>query len=108
MVVDGLIIWLSDYLVSLLSPRASGKHFVDSHRAALIQRVTSVNAIMDDLLGEGVLNEEKYSEVNAEKMRQEKMRKLYDVISAGGPKGKDVFYTSLQKHEAFLMNDLKG
>ncbi|XP_062328096.1 apoptosis-associated speck-like protein containing a CARD [Osmerus eperlanus] len=84
-----------------------GKHFVDFHRAALIQRVTSVPVILDGLLEEEVLDDEKYSEVNAEKTRQEKMRKLYCFI-AGSNAGKDAFYKSLEEHEKFLMKDLKG
>ena len=81
---------------------------VDVHRAALIQRVTSVGVILDDLLGQEVLSDEKYNEVTAEKTRQDKMRKLYDVISAASSEGKDVFYKSLEKHEKFLMKDLIG
>ncbi|XP_067105219.1 LOW QUALITY PROTEIN: apoptosis-associated speck-like protein containing a CARD [Osmerus mordax] len=83
-----------------------GKHFVDFHRSALIQRVTTVSEILD-VFWKKVLNDEKYSEVNAEKTRQDKMRKLYEFIT-GSNAGKDAFYKSLEKHEKFLMKDLKG
>ncbi|XP_046907814.1 apoptosis-associated speck-like protein containing a CARD isoform X2 [Hypomesus transpacificus] len=95
-------------LAEKLENYMKGRHLVDVHRAALIQRVTSVGVILDDLLGQEVLSDEKYNEVTAEKTRQDKMRKLYDVISAASSEGKDVFYKSLEKHEKFLMKDLIG
>lgn len=84
------------------------RHFVDVHRTELIKRVSSVAPIMDDLLEKKILNEEVYSDLKAERTTQKKMRELFDgPLNSCGLKGKDVFYEILEKHEEYLMKDLK-
>ncbi|KAG9466160.1 hypothetical protein GDO78_017114, partial [Eleutherodactylus coqui] len=60
------------------------KHFVDKHRTDLIQRVTLVAPILDDLLQDGLLPCEAYNMVHSRNTDQEKMRTLYDHVKSWG------------------------
>lgn len=88
---------------------ASGKHFVDQHRSALIQRVSMVAPILDDLLDKNVINHEGYNMVMSKATNQEKMRELFNgPLNSSGTRGKDVFYEILVEKEAYLIDDLKA
>ncbi|XP_064797268.1 apoptosis-associated speck-like protein containing a CARD isoform X1 [Oncorhynchus masou masou] len=85
------------------------KHFVDHHRTALIDRVSQVAPILDRLLERGVITSNAYSDVRAEKTKQNRMRELIDVpLKASGSKGKDVFLDILMEQEPYLISELKG
>ena len=85
------------------------KHFVDHHRTALIDRVSQVAPILDRLLQRGVITSNAYSDVRAEKTKQNRMRELIDVpLKASGSKGKDVFLDILMEQEPYLISELKG
>ncbi|XP_031169421.1 apoptosis-associated speck-like protein containing a CARD [Sander lucioperca] len=87
---------------------ADGKHFVDKHRIKLIERVSNIAAILDELLEEDVIQEETYDKIRVLPTCQDKMRELYSgPLKAGGIKGKDKFYTILEKKERFLVDELK-
>nr|XP_040022415.1 apoptosis-associated speck-like protein containing a CARD isoform X2 [Gasterosteus aculeatus aculeatus] len=83
------------------------KHFVDEHRTALINRVTNVAAILDDLIDEEVISKVHYDEIMALSPRQSQMRKLYGPLYGAGRAAKEVFFKSLQNNEKFLMQDLQ-
>ncbi|KAM9309935.1 apoptosis-associated speck-like protein containing a CARD [Pholidichthys leucotaenia] len=86
-----------------------GSDFVDKRRAQLIQRVTNVMQILDELLDRRVLTHENYSEIKAKSTNQERMRAIYHgPLTAGGRRAKDVFYECLKKLEPFLVEDLSG
>ena len=55
---------------------------MDDNSAALIQRVTSVMPIADELIKEGVLHGEKYDKFKAEENSQDEMRKLFESIKS--------------------------
>uniref|UniRef100_A0A671LVG5 Si:ch211-66k16.27 n=1 Tax=Sinocyclocheilus anshuiensis TaxID=1608454 RepID=A0A671LVG5_9TELE len=78
--------------------------FVDRHRSELIQRVTMVMPVMDELLG--MIHDEKYAEIKAEKKNQDKMRKFFESLTSGGDKVKKAFYYLLEKIEEHLLKDL--
>uniref|UniRef100_A0A8C7GGI9 PYD and CARD domain containing n=2 Tax=Oncorhynchus kisutch TaxID=8019 RepID=A0A8C7GGI9_ONCKI len=85
------------------------KHFVDHHRTALIDRVSQVEPLLDRLLERGIITQNAYSEVRANRTNQKKMRELFDgPLKACGPKGKDIFLDILMDLEPFLISDLKG
>nr|XP_046191874.1 apoptosis-associated speck-like protein containing a CARD [Oncorhynchus gorbuscha] len=85
------------------------KHFVDHHRTALIDRVSQVEPLLDRLLEKGIITQNTYSDVKANRTTQSKMRELYDgPLKACGPKGKDIFLDILMELESFLISDLKG
>uniref|UniRef100_A0A673N187 Si:ch211-66k16.27 n=1 Tax=Sinocyclocheilus rhinocerous TaxID=307959 RepID=A0A673N187_9TELE len=80
--------------------------FVDRNYAALIQKVTSVMAITDELKNKGMLCDEKYSEIRAEQTSQGKMRMLFEALNSGGDGVKNDFYYALRNHEPHLFKDL--
>uniref|UniRef100_A0A673VZT2 CARD domain-containing protein n=1 Tax=Salmo trutta TaxID=8032 RepID=A0A673VZT2_SALTR len=80
--------------------------FVDKHMSALIKRVTMVMAIADDLLGKKMIQDEMYSNIDAAKTNEKKMRKLFQAVRTGGLLIKSAFYTALQTNEPSLVKDL--
>ncbi|XP_036439131.1 NACHT, LRR and PYD domains-containing protein 1 homolog [Colossoma macropomum] len=77
--------------------------FVNKHRNALIQRVSLVTPIADDL--KSLLGGEKYSIITKCKTPQEEMRKIYSFLS-GGQKIEERFYLSLLKNDPHLVGEL--
>ncbi|KAL7855720.1 hypothetical protein AOLI_G00193240 [Acnodon oligacanthus] len=77
--------------------------FVNKHTNALIQRVSLVTPIADDL--KSLLGAEKYSIIMTSKTPQEQMRKIYIFLS-GGQKIEERFYLSLLKNEPHLVGEL--
>lgn len=82
--------------------------YVKKNHAVLIQRVTSVMPIADELRNKDMIHPETYAEIAAEKTNQKKMRKLYEALEAGGDRVKIDFYYALKNHEPFLFKDLGG
>ncbi|XP_032374456.1 uncharacterized protein LOC116691180 [Etheostoma spectabile] len=87
---------------------ADEKHFVDEHRIKLIEKVSNIPAILDELLCENVIQKDSYDKISALPTSQEKMRELFNgPLKASGVQGKEMLYKILNKHESYLMNDLK-
>ncbi|XP_031162776.1 apoptosis-associated speck-like protein containing a CARD [Sander lucioperca] len=87
---------------------ADDKHFVDKHRNQLIERVSNIAAILDELLEEDVIQPETYDKIRVLSICQEKMRELYSgPLKAGGIRCKDKFYNILRKRERYLVDELK-
>ncbi|XP_029462778.1 apoptosis-associated speck-like protein containing a CARD isoform X2 [Rhinatrema bivittatum] len=86
----------------------SGQHFVDQHRSDLIKRVFLVDPILDVLLKERVLTDEKYDTVRAQSTSQDKMRKLYEFERSWGTSDKDNFFQALRDNDLPLIKDLGG
>ncbi|XP_062378834.1 NACHT, LRR and PYD domains-containing protein 1 homolog isoform X2 [Sardina pilchardus] len=84
-----------------------GVQFMDDHRAELIQRVTNVMPLADELLSEGMLHSEAYNEISAESTRQGKMRHIFDAVY-GVDQKKYFLYQWLQKFESHLMKELES
>ncbi|KAJ8339815.1 hypothetical protein SKAU_G00344480 [Synaphobranchus kaupii] len=83
--------------------------FVDKHLVKLINKVTMVEPILDDLLHKEIINSEMYNRIQTEKTNEDKMRKLmYDVIKPGGVRAKEELYRILEKEQPFMMEGLKG
>ncbi|XP_029462779.1 apoptosis-associated speck-like protein containing a CARD isoform X3 [Rhinatrema bivittatum] len=87
---------------------ATGQHFVDQHRSDLIKRVFLVDPILDVLLKERVLTDEKYDTVRAQSTSQDKMRKLYEFERSWGTSDKDNFFQALRDNDLPLIKDLGG
>ncbi|TDH11450.1 hypothetical protein EPR50_G00060930 [Perca flavescens] len=87
---------------------ADGKHFVDKHKIKLIERVSNIAIMLDELLDEEVIQQETYDKIKVLPTSQEKMRELYNgPLKACGIKGKDKFYNILEKRERYLVDELK-
>ncbi|KAL6109536.1 uncharacterized protein ACO6RY_12638 [Pungitius sinensis] len=84
-----------------------GPDFVDEHRAALVDRVSNVGAILDELLAKEVVSQGSYDEIMKITTRRAQMRELYSgPLNAAGRCGKEVFFKILEEKERFLI-DLK-
>uniref|UniRef100_A0A7N8YNW6 PYD and CARD domain containing n=1 Tax=Mastacembelus armatus TaxID=205130 RepID=A0A7N8YNW6_9TELE len=92
----------------IFSPLSSGKHFVDRHRVDLINRVSNIGPILDDLLDKNVIQQEVYEQIRALPTTQDKIRELYSGPLKASEACKDAFYESLQLNEKFLIDDLSA
>ncbi|KAG9264510.1 serine/threonine-protein kinase/endoribonuclease ire-1-like isoform X1 [Astyanax mexicanus] len=79
--------------------------FVDRNRAELVQRVSSVMPLADVLMSRGMLKNEPYSEIQAERTSQAKMRALFRFLK--GRNQKVAFFHALKKNEPFLVEELE-
>ncbi|XP_042346596.1 uncharacterized protein LOC121946190 isoform X2 [Plectropomus leopardus] len=89
-------------------PLSSDEHFVDKHRVQLIQRVSNIKGILDELLHENVIHDDSYVKIWALPTSQDMMRELFSgPLASSGGQGKEIFYKILKKHESYLISDLK-
>lgn len=86
---------------------SSAEHFVDRHKVELIQRVSNVGPILDELLHKKVIQQESYDKIRALSTSQEKMRELCSGSLRAAPACKDIFYKLLEEYEFYLIEDLK-
>ncbi|XP_044539579.1 apoptosis-associated speck-like protein containing a CARD isoform X2 [Gracilinanus agilis] len=91
---------------STATSTVSGIHFVEKHRKSLINRITSVDAILDHLLG-NVLSQEEYEAVRAENTNQNKMRKLFSFMVAWDESCKDQLLEALKELHPYLVQELE-
>ena len=89
---------------------ASGQHFVDRHRTALIERVTDTSAILDKLKEKGFISDENYDNVRKLNSTWDQMRDIHRFVTAAGTRGKDAFYEILQKMRSMrlLISELEA
>ncbi|XP_063054473.1 nuclear GTPase SLIP-GC-like, partial [Engraulis encrasicolus] len=80
--------------------------FLEEKRPKLIQRVTEVMPIADQLLSKGVIGQETYANIQAAATSQDKMRLLFEGLHSAGVQGKLAFYTILQEQLPHLVDDL--
>ncbi|XP_041652148.1 ankyrin repeat and protein kinase domain-containing protein 1-like isoform X2 [Cheilinus undulatus] len=86
---------------------ADKANFIDEHRAELIQVVSEVMAIIEEL-GD-MVHGEAYSEIKALLTNTRKMRELYDrTLRSGGVKVKAAFFDALKKHHPGIVERLGG
>ncbi|TKS82472.1 CARD PYD and [Collichthys lucidus] len=83
-------------------------HFVDKHQLALINRVSNVAPILDDLLDKKVIQQEMYDDLRKLPTTQKMMREIFSGCLKAGKPCKDIFYESLVKNERYLIDDLKN
>ncbi|XP_039467040.1 NLR family CARD domain-containing protein 3-like isoform X2 [Oreochromis aureus] len=83
--------------VNTLSPCSSKKNadWVDSNRSKLIQSVTLVMPIADEMRQQSMIHEETYNKIAAAATSQDKMRELYKALTT--QEVKSAFYRSLQE-----------
>ncbi|KAA0702812.1 Periplakin 190 kDa paraneoplastic pemphigus antigen 195 kDa cornified envelope precursor protein [Triplophysa tibetana] len=84
-----------------------GEQFIDKHRLKLINRVTNVDAILDELLQNKIISAQEYDDIRSKSTSSEKMRDLFTgPIKSGGTLGKDALYETLMNLQPLLMKDL--
>ncbi|KAM3917793.1 apoptosis-associated speck-like protein containing a CARD isoform 2-T3 [Leptodactylus fuscus] len=84
------------------------KHFVDRHRAALIEDVPLVPPILDDLFQDDLLTKQAYNKIYRKSTSEEQMRELYTFVNTWRDKDKDQLLKSLRKHHAPLIKKLES
>ncbi|XP_077303367.1 uncharacterized protein LOC143923520 isoform X2 [Lithobates pipiens] len=87
--------------------KKGGKHFVDEHRVKLIEKVTSVEPVLDDLMDNNILTQEQYDTVLKKTTTQDMMRELYRHQRSWGDRDKNIFQRLLKKHNPALFRGLK-
>ncbi|XP_042687207.1 NACHT, LRR and PYD domains-containing protein 1b allele 2-like isoform X3 [Centrocercus urophasianus] len=92
---------------SSVQAQQKGLHFVEQHREQLIQRVTSVSPVLDQLYGR-VLTNEQYQSIRGMPTPQEQMRLLYSFMPSWDVACKDLFLDALKKTNNHLLQDLQG
>ncbi|XP_075175951.1 apoptosis-associated speck-like protein containing a CARD [Anomaloglossus baeobatrachus] len=83
------------------------EHFVDRHRTQLIQRMSPVAPVLDDLLQKKLISQEQYDTVRSKTTHQEQMRELYQYVRSFGNEDKNKLLQSLKKHNGPLIKNLE-
>uniref|UniRef100_A0A8C5PLX6 Apoptosis-associated speck-like protein containing a CARD n=1 Tax=Leptobrachium leishanense TaxID=445787 RepID=A0A8C5PLX6_9ANUR len=87
---------------------AAAEPFVVRHRAALIQRMSLVDPILDELLSKRLISQEQYETARSMGTSQSKMRELYSYAVSWGLQDKEMFYQILRRHNEPLIRDLES
>ncbi|KAM4025385.1 apoptosis-associated speck-like protein containing a CARD isoform 1-T2 [Anomaloglossus baeobatrachus] len=83
------------------------EHFVDRHRTQLIQRVSPVAPVLDDLLQKKLISQEQYDTVRSKTTHQEQMRELYQYVRSFGNEDKNKLLQSLKTCNGPLIKNLE-
>ena len=87
---------------------SSDEHFVDKHQSELINRVSNVEPILDELLHQNVIQQDSYDKIKTLPTAEEKMRELISgPLKCSGVQGKDIFCEILCINHPLLIQDLK-
>uniref|UniRef100_A0A3B3SBX3 CARD domain-containing protein n=1 Tax=Paramormyrops kingsleyae TaxID=1676925 RepID=A0A3B3SBX3_9TELE len=86
------------------SPGRKNVAFVDQHREAIVQRVSLIEPILDELHKQ--ISEEKYDYICAAKTRRNKFRRLYEVLNC--KKLKMLFFEAVKRKEPHLISELES
>lgn len=79
---------------------------MDKYQIELIQRISNINPILDEVLYKKVILQEGYDRIRAVPISQEKVRELYSGCLKGGRSCKNIFYQSLVRNEPYLIDSL--
>lgn len=79
---------------------------MDQHRTALIQKVSHIDPILDELVDMGVISQECCNAVRAQSTPQNKMRELY-AGALNTNRGKDAYYEILREQQPFITEDIE-
>ncbi|XP_047563582.1 NACHT, LRR and PYD domains-containing protein 1 isoform X1 [Lutra lutra] len=80
-------------------------HFLDRHREQLVARVTTVDPVLDKLLGQ-VLSEEQYDRVRTKATAANQMRELFRFSRSWDLACKDQVYQALKETHPYLIMEL--
>ncbi|XP_047665320.1 uncharacterized protein LOC113650939 isoform X2 [Tachysurus fulvidraco] len=86
----------------------TGADFVDQHREAIIQRVSSVMEIADCLIARRMITDEMLSNISAKETPQAQMREVYKYLDSAGRAAKAQFYQILQEKYPYLVTELQS
>ncbi|XP_073403551.1 uncharacterized protein [Dendrobates tinctorius] len=89
------------------SKTSDKKHLVTENRNKLINNITHVDPVLDDLLEKRLLTNEQYDIIRKKETSQEKMRELYGYVRSWGPRDNDTFLSILRDHNPVVIKNLK-
>ncbi|XP_073202709.1 uncharacterized protein [Lepidochelys kempii] len=102
--LEGADGWDQELSALKTSAGATGEHFVERHQKQLIERVSSVDKVLD-LLRRDVLEPEMYRSLRT---NPETMRRLYELVQTRDRRFKDRLYQTLKKRNRALVEELEG
>uniref|UniRef100_A0A8C9QZN4 NACHT, LRR and PYD domains-containing protein 3-like n=1 Tax=Scleropages formosus TaxID=113540 RepID=A0A8C9QZN4_SCLFO len=85
-----------------------GIHFLETHRAELIQSVSDVMPIADKMMSRKLIHKEAYEKIRAARTSQEKMRDVYDALRPGGDEVKAELYRILREECPLIIQKLSS
>ncbi|XP_072273254.1 NACHT, LRR and PYD domains-containing protein 1b allele 3-like isoform X2 [Pyxicephalus adspersus] len=85
-----------------------GAEFVDKYRKDLIERMSLIDPVLDDLLAQNLLKQEQYDAIRSREHSQQKMRQLYKYTTSWGNTDKEKLYQAIQRWNRPLVRDLQG
>ncbi|XP_008276994.1 baculoviral IAP repeat-containing protein 2 [Stegastes partitus] len=85
---------------------SDGFTFVKRHQAALIQRLKSVEPVLEHLREQNVLSAEEYSGLQAQTSAQQQTARLIELVLTKGNAAAEVFRNWIQKNDVHLLRDL--
>uniref|UniRef100_UPI0037E81963 caspase recruitment domain-containing protein 8-like n=1 Tax=Semicossyphus pulcher TaxID=241346 RepID=UPI0037E81963 len=94
----------SGQAIMLPDPREE-EHLVDKYKVQLINCVSDVESILNELLTKKVIPQERYDTIRALPTPEEKMTDIFDCLTAVGDRGKDILYNIIDELEPHLFDD---
>ncbi|XP_076024301.1 baculoviral IAP repeat-containing protein 2 [Genypterus blacodes] len=85
---------------------SDGFTFLKRHQAALIQRLKTVEPVLEHLREQNVIMAEEYSSLQAQTTAQQQTAKLIELILTKGNTAAEVFRNWIQKNDVHLLRDL--
>ncbi|XP_062382185.1 NACHT, LRR and PYD domains-containing protein 1 homolog [Sardina pilchardus] len=82
------------------------EEFLKDKMAALIQRVTNVMPLADEMLSKDIIKREQYNNIKAELTDQGKMRCVFDALRSCGSPEKSLFFKILLSQHSSLLREL--
>ncbi|KAM8834749.1 baculoviral IAP repeat-containing protein 2 [Synchiropus picturatus] len=85
---------------------SDGFTFVKRHQAALVQRLKTVEPVLDHLLEQNVLTAEEYGGLQAQTSAQQQTARLIELVLSKGNAAAEVFRSWIQKNDVHLLREL--
>lgn len=85
---------------------SDGFTFLKRHQAALVQRLKSVETVLEHLREQNVISAEEYAGLQAQATPQQQTAKLLELVLTKGNAAAEVFKNWIQKNDVHLLRDL--
>ncbi|XP_061608230.1 baculoviral IAP repeat-containing protein 2 isoform X1 [Phyllopteryx taeniolatus] len=85
---------------------SDGFTFVKRHQAALVQRLKSVEPVLEHLREQNVLSAEEYGGLQAQTSAQQQTARLIELVLTKGNAAAEVFRNWIQKNDVHLLREL--
>ncbi|XP_062342175.1 baculoviral IAP repeat-containing protein 2 isoform X2 [Osmerus eperlanus] len=85
---------------------SDGFTFLKRHQTALVQRLKSVESVLEHLKEQNVITAEQYADLQSQTTPQLQTAKLIELVLAKGNAAAEVFRNWIQKNDVLLLRDL--